>query len=237
MRAARILLIVLVVLGGLFVAADRIAVSVAQDKAAERAQLTQGLSSKPDISIKGFPFLTQVASDKLDDVKITAHDIQAGTGAERLRIDSFTADLRGVNLSGDYQRAVADTADGSAFITYADLSAAAPPGVTVAYGGESKDGKGRVKVTGSVSGVPVLGTVKRSVTSVISVEHGDTVRLHADVIPGVGSIPGLDKLIREKIDFTRSLVGLPTGIKVQSVVTTPSGISVAASGTNVVLAG
>ncbi|MCM2427066.1 LmeA family phospholipid-binding protein [Streptomyces sp. RKAG337] len=236
MRAARILLIVLVVLGGLFVAADRIAVSVAEDKAAERAQQTQGLSSKPEISIKGFPFLTQVASDKLDDVRITAHDIQAGTGAERLRIDSFTADLRGVNLSGNYQRAVADTADGSAFITYADLSAAAPPGVTVAYGGESKDGKGRVKVTGSVSGVPVLGTVKRSVTSVISVEHGDTVRLHADVIPGVGSIPGLDRLIREKIDFTRSLVGLPTGIKVQSVVTTPSGISVAASGTNVVLA-
>ncbi|MCZ4099451.1 LmeA family phospholipid-binding protein [Streptomyces sp. H39-C1] len=236
MRAARILLIVLVVLGGLFVAADRIAVSVAQDKAAERAQLTQGLSSKPDISIKGFPFLTQVASDKLDDVKITAHDIQAGTGAERLRIDSFTADLRGVNLSGDYQRAVADTADGSAFITYADLSAAAPPGVTVAYGGESKDGKGRVKVTGSVT-MPLIGTVKRSVTSVISVEHGDTVRLHADAIPGADSIPGLDKLIREKIDFTRSLVGLPTGIKVQSVVTTPSGISVAASGTNVVLAG
>ncbi|MFC5032238.1 DUF2993 domain-containing protein [Streptomyces sp. DSM 41987] len=236
MRAARILLIVLVVLGGLFVAADRIAVSVAQDKAAERAQLTQGLSSKPDISIKGFPFLTQVASDKLDDVKITAHDIQAGTGAERLRIDSFTADLRGVNLSGDYQRAVADTADGSAFITYADLSAAAPPGVTVAYGGESKDGKGRVKVTGSVT-MPLIGTVKRSVTSVISVEHGDTVRLHADAIPGADSIPGLDKLIREKIDFTRSLVGLPTGIKVQSVVTTPSGISVAVSGTNVVLAG
>ncbi|MCM2420756.1 DUF2993 domain-containing protein [Streptomyces sp. RKAG293] len=235
MRAARILLIVLVVLGGLFVAADRIAVSVAEDKAAERAQQTQGLSSKPDISIKGFPFLTQVASDKLDDVRITAHDIQAGTGAERLRIDSFTADLRGVNLSGNYQRAVADTADGSAFITYADLSAAAPPGVTVAYGGESKDGRGRVKVTGSVT-MPLIGTVKRSVTSVISVEHGDTVRLHADVIPGVGSIPGLDKLIREKIDFTRSLVGLPTGIKVQSVVTTPSGISVAASGTNVVLA-
>ncbi|MDF9814722.1 DUF2993 domain-containing protein [Streptomyces sp. SPB162] len=237
MRAARILLIVLVVLGGLFVAADRIAVSVAEDKAAERAQTTQGLSSKPDISIKGFPFLTQVASDKLDDVKITAHDIQAGTGGERLRIDSFTADLRGVNLSDNYQRAVADTADGSAFITYADLTAAAPPGVTVAYGGAGKDGKGKVKVTGSVTDVPLLGTVKKSVTSVVSVEKGNTVRLHADMIPGVDSIPGLDKLIRNKIDFTRSLAGLPAGITVQSVVTTPSGISVAASGTNVVLAG
>ncbi|MEU3461620.1 DUF2993 domain-containing protein [Streptomyces sp. NPDC006733] len=237
MRAARILLIVLVVLGGLFVAVDRIAVSIAEDKAADRARSTQGLSSKPDISIKGFPFLTQVASDKLDDVRITAHDIQAGTGSERLRIESFTADLRGVNLSGNYQRAVADTADGSAFITYADLTAAAPEGVTVAYGGESKDGKGKVKVTGSVTGVPLLGTVKKSVNSVVSVEKGNTVRLHADVIPGVDSIPGLDKLIRDKIDFTRSLVGLPDGITVQSVVTTPSGISVAASGTNVVLAG
>lgn len=237
MRAARILLIVLVILGGLFVAVDRIAVSVAEDKAAERAQTTQGLTSKPDISIKGFPFLTQVAADKLDDVRITAHDIQAGTGGERLRIESFTADLRGVELSGNYQHAVADTADGSVFITYADLTAAAPKGVTVAYGGAGKDGKGKVKVTGSVTDVPLLGTVRKSVTSVVSVEKGNTVRLHADVIPGIDSIPGLDKLIRDKIDFTRSLAGLPTGITVRSVVTTPTGISVAASGTNVVLAG
>lgn len=235
MRAARILLIVLVVLGGLFVAADRIAVSVAEDKAAERAQQTQGLSSKPKVSIQGFPFLTQVAADKLDDVKITAHDIQAGGGSERLRIDSFTADLHGVKLSDNYRRAVADTADGSAFITYADLSAAAPPGVTVAYGGEGVDGKGKVKVTGSVA-VPLFGTVKRSVISEISVENGDTVRLHADVIPGADSIPGLDRLIREKIDFARKLVGLPTGIRLRSVVTTPGGISVAAAGTGVVLA-
>ncbi|MDJ0345088.1 DUF2993 domain-containing protein [Streptomyces sp. H10-C2] len=236
MRAARILLIVLVVLGGLFVAADRIAVSVAENKAAERAQQTQGLSSKPDVSIKGFPFLTQVASDKLDDVKITAHDIQAQGGGERLRIESFTADLHGVRLSDSYRRAVADTADGSALITYADLSAAAPPGVTVSYGGEGKDGKGKVKVTASVS-LQIIGTVKRSVVSEVSVEGGNTVRLHADAIPGADSIPGLDKLIREKIDFTRKLVGLPSGITLQSVATTPGGITVAASGTHVILAG
>lgn len=47
MRALRTLLIVVVVLGGLFVLADRIAVHVADNKAADRIRSSESLSASP----------------------------------------------------------------------------------------------------------------------------------------------------------------------------------------------
>jgi hypothetical protein len=225
-------LIVVVILGGLFVAADRIAVSVAQNKAAERAQITEGLSSKPKVSIEGFPFLTQAAFGKLDDVKIKAHDIAAGGGGQTLRIESFDADLHGVKFSNGYRRAVADTADGIAFVTFADLSKAAPPGVTVSAAPSGADGKARVKLTGTIPGI---GT-KISVLSEVSVKGGSTIVLHAQSLPKELTALGLEDNVRRQIDFERELTHLPAGIGLTSVSTTPDGISVAAAGKNVVLA-
>jgi hypothetical protein len=236
MRAIRILLIFVVILGVLFVAADRIALTFAESEAATKAQQTQGLSSKPKVSIKGFPFLTQVAQHKLDDVQVTADGIEAGTGSQTLRIARFSADLRDVRLSSDFRSAVADTASGSALVTYADLTKAAPSGVTVSYGGPGSNGKGQVKVTAGVT-LPVLGTVRRSVVSQISVTGGNTIQLRADAVPGADTIPGLEDLVRQKIDFTRKLLGLPEGITLQSIETTPEGIKIAATGTKVPLAG
>jgi hypothetical protein len=234
MRALRILLIIVVILGGLFVAADRVAVHFAESEAASKAQQTQGLSEKPDVSIHGFPFLTQVAAKKLDDVTVTAKGITAGTGGSALRIERFTADLRGVRLGNGFASAVADTADGSALVTYADLTKAAPDGVSVAYGGAAA--KGKVKVTVSLS-LPVVGTVKRSVVSQVSVTGGNTIQLHADSIPNVSGLPSsVETQIRGQIDFARKLVGLPEGIELKSVDTSPDGITVAATGTKVVLA-
>jgi len=235
MRALRILLIIVVILGGLFVAADRIALHFAESEAADKAQQTQGLSEKPDVSIEGFPFLTQVASKKLDDVKVTANGITAGTGAAALRIERFAAELHGVRLGDGFASAVADTADGSALVTYADLTKAAPQGVTVTYGGAGTGGAGKVKLTASLD-VPGVGTVKRSVVSQITVKGGDTISLKADSIPDLDGLPAsVETLIREQIDFSRELLGLPEGIKLKSVDTGPDGIAVAATGTNVVL--
>lgn len=232
MRVWRIVLIVVVVLGGLFVAADRIAVSVAQNKAAERAQATQGLDHKPKVSIKGFPFLTQAAFGKLDDVTIEAEDIAAGAAWETLRIATFNADLHGVKFSNGYRTAVADSADGIAFITYADLSKAAPPGVTVSAAGNSADGKPMVKLTGTIPGI---GT-KISVLSQVTVRGADTIGLHAEKLPVELTKLGLEDNVRQQIDFERQLTHLPSGIALTSVTTTPDGLSVAAGGKHVTLA-
>jgi hypothetical protein len=230
MRVARILLIVVVILGGLFVVADRIAVHVAENKAAERAQASEGLNSKPKVSIGGFPFLTQVAGGSLHDVKITANDIAAGDGGQSVRIQSFEADLHGVKLSGAFTRAVADTADGKAFLTYADLTKAAPQGITVGYGGTDKDGRAMVKVTGSVQGAHL------SVLSQLSVRGADGIGLRAEGLPKAFTALGLEDQVRQLIDFTIQLNHLPAGISLTDLTTGPDGISVAAKGKDVVLA-
>jgi hypothetical protein len=230
MRVARIVLIVVVILGGLFVAADRIAVSVAQNKAAERAQATQGLTHKPKVSIEGFPFLTQVLTGKLDEVKVSADDIAATEGGQTLRIDSFHADLHGVKFSDSYRRAVADSADGLAFITYADLTKAAPKGITVSDAGTGKDGAALVKVTGSFMGSDL------SVVSEVTVRGGDTIGLRAQSLPKAFTELGLEKELRQQIDFSRPLTHLPAGIALTSVTSSPEGLSVAAVGKDVVLA-
>jgi hypothetical protein len=231
MRVARIILIVVVILGGLFVAADRIAVNVAENKAAEQAQSSEGLSQKPKISIEGFPFLTQVVGSKLDDVKISAKDIAAGTGGQSVRIESFQADLHGVKLSNGFARAVADTADGNAFLTYADLTKAAPPGISISYGGTDTKGRAMLKLSGPIQNAQL------SVLSQVTVVSGNAIRLHAEGLPKAFTALGLEKQVRDQIDFTTHLSHLPAGLQLTSVDTSPEGISVVAGGKNVVLAG
>jgi hypothetical protein len=232
MRVWRMVLIAVVVLGGLFVAADRIAVSVAQNKAAERAQATEGLDHRPKVSIKGFPFLTQAAFGKLDDVRIEAEDIAASGGGQTLRIATFSADLHGVKFSDGYRTAIADSADGRAFITYADLSKAAPDGVTVSAAGTGADGKARVKLTGTVPGIGA----KISVLSQVTVSGADTIKLHAENLPVELTKLGLEGTVRHQIDFERQLTHLPAGISLTAVTTTPEGLSVAAGGKHITLA-
>jgi hypothetical protein len=231
MRAARIVLIVLVVLGGLFAVADRITVAVAENKAAQQAQVTEGLSSKPHVSIEGFPFLTQVLSGKLDDVKVTAEGLAADEGGQRVRFESLHADLRGVKLSDGFRRAVADHADGQVFITYPDIQAAiGVPGLRVSYGGPAQDGKALVKLAG-----PVLGS-ELNVVSEVSVRGDDSVVLHARSLPAAVTALGLGDQVRQRIDVVLSIAHLPRGLALTGIATAPDGISVSAGGTHVVLA-
>lgn len=129
MRALRITLIVVVILGGLFVAADRIAVYIAESKAADKIKSSQGLTTTPNVSIKGFPFLTQVAGKELDEVDVGVDGLTTATGDGRsVRVTELDAKLHNVRISGSFSSASADRATGSAHISYADLSQAAGPG-------------------------------------------------------------------------------------------------------------
>ena len=67
-RAIIIFFVTLLILIGLFVIADRVAVRFADNQFATQIQ-KQGFSSKPQVSIEGFPFLTQVAAKQFNDVQ------------------------------------------------------------------------------------------------------------------------------------------------------------------------
>jgi hypothetical protein len=241
MRALRILLIVAVILGGLFVVADRVAVNFAEGEVADRLKAQEGLASTPDVSIEGFPFLTQVAGGELDDVRVGMKDYEADTGAggQKIRIDDLEANMRGVAFSGDYSSATAATASGTASITYAELLKTAgseetelPLGITAKVVGLSDGGNGKIKVDVKVSALqqPV------SVLSTVTVE-GDTVRVHADSIPSFGGVQAAENEVRSITDFEQKIEGLPGGIKLDKVQAARNGVDITVKGSNVQLAG
>ncbi|MFH9723250.1 DUF2993 domain-containing protein [Streptomyces sp. NPDC017254] len=228
MRALRILLIVAVVLGGVLVGIDRLAVAWAEDEAAGRVKLSAARTESIEVDIKGFPFLTQVAGKRFDEVDVKAAGITATAGDKQIRVGELTVALRDVTVTGDWAGAKAGSASGTALISYADLTAASDQEATVAYGGN-----GKVKVTG---GVKVMGrTLTRTVVSTVSVVNGDTIRVRADEVPGEG-IPGIEELVRARTDFERP-IGAIAGMKVEKVEPRPDGLAVSVTGKDVVLAG
>ena len=230
MRALRILLVIAVVLGGIFVAVDRAAVHFAESEAEGRIQFTGAQAGSTDVSIKGFPFLTQVAGSELDQVDVELTGIRTNTPEGRtLTISEIRAQLHQVTLGAGYSSATASRVTGTAVVSYDDLTKAADRDVTVAYGGD-----GKVKVTGSVA---ILGrTVSRSVVSTVTLLDGKTVKVHADKVPGE-DVPGVERLIRRKTDFERRIGGLPNGMELQKIEATPDGLEISVTGTDVSLAG
>ncbi|WP_187283131.1 DUF2993 domain-containing protein [Streptomyces sp. t39] len=249
MRALRILLIIGVILGGLFVAADRLAVGFAESEAADKIRSSQGLDSTPEVSIHGFPFLTQVIGKELDEVDVSLGGITATAGGRQVNVTEVRADLRDVRIDSSFSSATAGTADGSARISYTDLTAAAPKGATVAYAGPERAAKGQVKVTGPLvevlegAGIEVPGTVKAligdrqvSTYSTVSLQEGTTVRLKAETLPKL-PVPGFDDRLRKAVDYDLKIDGLPSSITLDTVEVTDAGLRFTGTGKDVALTG
>lgn len=236
MRALRVLLVIVVILGGLFVAADRIAVNFAEDKAADKIRSSQGLDRTPEVSITGFPFLTQVAGRSLDQVDARIDGLNATAEGHTLRIQELSAQFHDVKLTSDYtsiERAASAT--GEARISYADLTTASGKNVKVSYGGE-KNGKSQVKISPNLPNLPMLNSLE--VTGSVSIVNGDTVRLRADTLPALCSqLSACRNQVRAQTDHEWKLNRLPGGLKLDKVVSTREGISISASGKDVKLPG
>lgn len=219
----RILLIVLLVLVALAVVADRVGVVIADNVAAGRIQQNENLSTKPDVSIKGFPFLTQVADMRFDHVTASASDVESNG----LTITDVRVDMRGVKPTSDFHSAHVDTLHGTGFIDYADLSryAASHLGQHVSIG---PGPDGRLAVKGSFLGISATLDAKLTVLSNNRVQViGSNL---ASPIPGLGSID-LGRLL----DFTMQLGDLPFGLDVTGASTTAQGVTITANSTNTTL--
>ncbi|MFD0369980.1 DUF2993 domain-containing protein [Streptomyces sp. NPDC059071] len=227
MRALRTVLILAVVLGGLLVGADRVAAAYVESEAAGGVRFGTARAESTDVDIKGFPFLTQVADKRFDEVEVRLTGVRAKAGGHPVRIGELTAALRDVTLDGDYGIDRAGSANGTARIAYPDLAAASGRDAQVAYGGD-----GKLKVTG---GVRFLGrTLTRSVLSTVTLVNGDTIRVRADEVPGEG-IPGLEDMVRARTDFDRRIEGLPKGMRLTKVEARADGLVVTVAGENVTL--
>lgn len=236
MRVLRVVLVVGVLLGGLFVGVDRWAVGYAENRMAERIESRQGLAGGVRVDIKGFPFVTQALAHDLDEVDLKMDGLNVKTPEGRVaHVSQLRAAFHDVALNGDYSGGTAKRAEGSAMISYADLTTAAQQGVTITYGGAP----GKVKVTATLE---LLGrSLTRSVVSTVSLvdgkDGGKVVRVHADEVPGEG-LPGIEGAVRKRTDFDRKLDGgLPAGLQLTGLTADEGGLHLVLGGTNVVLAG
>ncbi|MBB5934419.1 LmeA family phospholipid-binding protein [Streptomyces zagrosensis] len=229
-RGLRITLILLVILGGLLVAADRIAVNVVESEAAKKIKSKENLTGTPEVSIKGFPFLTQVLDKKFDEIEVKSDGLTSQDNGRVIHISEMSATMRDVKVSSNFSSAIAEHATGQAHVSYQDLSKAAGPGITVSYAGKDSEGKSRVKISGALLGVKV------SAYGTVTVANGDTIRLRAEKIPG-GTVPGWESKVRQRTDIDRKVDGLPTGLQLKTIETTPDGIDVEAEGHAVELTG
>ena len=157
----RALLVVILLLGGLAVGADRVAVGIAEDKVAEQLAAKGGLSGTPTVDIAGFPFLTQAVAGRYDDVRIslTAEELGQPAGT---RVDIA---LHGVHVplssvvSGSVEKVPVDRVDGTATLSYALLSAQLGGDTTLRREGDGLRITKTVEVLGQTLPLTAVGTV------------------------------------------------------------------------------
>jgi len=127
-----ILLVFLVILGGVAIAADRIAANVAEkevtDRLVAKANERGVTAASTEVTIDGFPFLTQVAKGKYDKVTITMHEARAKSGRQTINLNELVVVATGVNadtgqlLKGEGDIS-ADHLTGTARMDWADFTA------------------------------------------------------------------------------------------------------------------
>ncbi|MFE6173068.1 DUF2993 domain-containing protein [Streptomyces sp. NPDC056464] len=140
----------LVVLAAFLGLADRWALLYAERRAADDLKTRLHLSAAPEVEIGGFPFLTQLADERLDSVKVTVPDVAAA----RVSLAQVTATARDVRLDTDGPVSVrgADVPrlEGDVLLSFADLNRELGAS-QVTFTGEGRD---RVRARGTL---PVAG--------------------------------------------------------------------------------
>ena len=226
------LLTTLLVLLVVAVAADRLALLVAQRAVAQQLQTSGDLSVRPTVSIRGVPFLTQALSGRYSSVHVNASDVTAGGG----QLSEFTASLDGVSLplsdalSGSVDEVPVDRLAARVVLSYADLQQRLRDRRLAL----SPAADGLLRVTGSVT---VLGrTVSASALSSVRLAGTDVV-VTAQRFE-VGARPAdrvLTAALGRRLDFTARIGQLPYGLTLTGVRIASEGVVATASAKDTVL--
>lgn len=223
------LLITLVVLVGLVVAADRIGVLVAEKEIAKNVQSQYDLDHRPDVTIHGFPFLTQALGGHYKHIDIGLGDLDR----DNVQLYDTKVELRGVNAAlsdvanGDSSKITADSATSVATVPYEVVNRYAPKGVKVSNSGSKLLVKGRISVLGI--GSDVTATVKVR-------PDGRTIRATPEEIDAGGAdVPS--SVARRFFSFTVPVTVLPVGTRVSDIQVKDNGLRISMVADDVSLTG
>ena len=222
-RRRRWPLITLIVIVVVLVVGDRAANAYTENQMASQIQSSLGLSGKPDVTIQGFPFLTQLAARDFRTVDVNASNetIKASSaGSGLLEIASLTATLHGMHIHG-LNSATIDQFNASALINFTALGnvGGIPQGITL-----SADGPNQIKANISLGPLSDTATaqVTRTGSNQINVKVIDFGGIPADVLGNLAN-------------FSFSIPKLPAGVTIQSISVTQQGLRITAAGQNTTL--
>lgn len=230
MKVLVVLVVIIAVLLGVGLLADRAVERWAEGYVADQLTQQAGLAGTPDVDVRGFPFLTQALEGRYDDVRIslTADELgQQGTTAA-VRLTGVHLPLSTV-LSGDVQEVPVDRIEGTATLSYDLLSDQ--------LGGDSTlgpEGDG-LRVTKTVE---ILGyTLPLTATGTVTLD-GDELVVDVENASGAGvDVPGfLVDRASDLLDLRYAVPALPFGLQLTSVTPAPDGVVVEVEATDTVLA-
>ena len=222
----RKLLIVVIVLAGLLVVADRVAVVVADRQIASRVQSAYNLSSKPSVSVQGFPFLTQVASGNYHQIDVSIGSLST----DGVQVNGLTAQLSGVraplsDLLGHGSSSITATqVTGSGTVPFSSVRSHLPRGVQLSQDGEA------LRLAGTVSYLGVTVPVSADATLA---PDGSGIGVTPTRISVASGSSALSSIIAGQFRFVIPVTGLPLHLAVRSVSVVPGGVRVGASAADV----
>jgi hypothetical protein len=239
------LLVPLLVVGGGFVVADRIAVRVAANRIGQEVQAaleSRGtVGGTPSVAIAGFPFLTQVMAGEyekisididqpkisgvqLDRLDLVARDVKADTRA----VLAGTGEVRAAEVVGT-AKLTWDTV--REILTVAGLPNVDPSGVQLT----AQDDELRLRLPIPVLGpeVVLLGTGRFELADGVVRLRVNSVQVEGGPLPAILQ-QSIDQL---QLSATLGLPELPYQLRVDRVTSSSSGLTVRAVARDVTLAG
>jgi hypothetical protein len=226
-----VLVVVLVVIGGLVVIADRVAVRVAEDRIADRLASERPFTERPDVTIHGLFFFAQAVRGTYDDIQV----VGPGEAVGELGPMAIDASLHGVHLSlsdatSQVDRVPVDRLDLRLSFALGALAAASGiEGLTLTTNGDQIAARARVDL-------PVVGSVEVAATGRLVLTDG-AIAAELTSINGVGTaLPAaVEKAAREALAVTVPLDGLPFSSAATSIEVHGSSVQVNAVAHDVVL--
>lgn len=204
------------------VAADRFAAARVESNTAQAFQEGMDTPQRPDVHVRGFPVLTQMASGSLRQVDITAHDIPADGSTRPLPVSRLDLRLNGLTKSADDTEARARSARATAYLTYADVSGT--------LGLELSRGDGRDQVAARI---PMPFGDEVTVTAQVSAVSGNRIAFKDFKVTG-GLLPDAGRRVLDRVfDRPVQLENIPDGLTLRSVTTSADGLSARFSGKSV----
>ncbi|MFI5881353.1 DUF2993 domain-containing protein [Streptomyces sp. NPDC051554] len=201
---------------------DRFATAQVESRTAKAFQEGIHTPSAPEVHVRGFPVLTQLAAGTLRHVDITAHDIPASDNAGPLPVSELSLRLTELRKSDDDTEALARSAEATALLSYSDVSDA--------LGLEISRGSRPDQVRASV---PLPTGDDITVAATVSVLSGNRIAFKDFEVTG-GLLPEVGRLALGKV-FERpiQLRNIPQGLHLRSVTLTESGLIARLSGESV----